>query len=108
MAAGLLESHRLLERDRRLHPSGTRLLVLMSDGEANVPLTKGADVGTEVMALADTTRRLAHRIVVLHTGESDSPLLSRFANEVGGLYRRCDTPASRDVVATLSNSKDIG
>lgn len=69
LAAGLARAAALLAADTRIRPRVRRTVVLMTDGEANVPLSRGNDVERELPVLGSRVSALADRFIVLHTGE---------------------------------------
>jgi len=56
-AAGLLKAWHLVRRERYKNPGLRPVLVIISDGEANVPLTAGRLPLRELFGLADKIRQ---------------------------------------------------
>jgi magnesium chelatase subunit D len=52
LAHGLALAHRVLQQDARRFPSSSRLLVLISDGHANVPLSQGGNPTSDALVVA--------------------------------------------------------
>lgn len=98
MAAGLVEANRVLAAERRRRPAAERILILMSDGEANVPLQPGGNISRELSRVLARIRALAHRIAIIHTGDSHAGLLRRLAKEGGGEYHHVEVLAGTSVV----------
>lgn len=74
-----------------------RVLVLLTDGEANVPLVKGADVEHELTREARALAGAIDRFVVIHTGEKSIELMRAVAGMARGEYYHVDRIAGRDV-----------
>jgi Mg-chelatase subunit ChlD len=97
MAAGLEKARELLEVNRRLYPAMERVLVLLTDGEANVPLVKGADVDSELALEARSLESAADRFVVIHTGEQCIDRMRAVVARARGEYYHVDRIAGSDV-----------
>ncbi|KIH77083.1 magnesium chelatase subunit D [Geoalkalibacter ferrihydriticus] len=68
LAAGLFAARRLIDQERRRDPGLQALLVVLSDGEANVPRVRGADLKREILAEAKTLRHGQTAVVLFDTG----------------------------------------
>ena len=88
LADGLAQALDVVRSERRRDPLVRPTIVLSSDGEANVPRTRGADVEEEIDALADEVRSEGISCVVLDSNPrfSASPRLRHLAARLGALY----------------------
>lgn len=89
LAAGLQQAHEVI-RQARIKDCGVEtLLVLLSDGEATVPLEPGADPVTEVLTIADHLYREKIPALVIDALERQRPanLMARLAAALGAEYR---------------------
>lgn len=68
LAAGLHEANRLITMERRRDPGLQVLLVILSDGEANVARERGADPRQEVLSEAKGLHHKQTSIVLFDTG----------------------------------------
>lgn len=89
-ADGLLRARQLLEVSQRQQPELPAMLVIVSDGEANVPLQPGADVLTELQRVAAPLARMQLRILIVDTSSAigGSRSLRQLSELVGGDYQR--------------------
>jgi magnesium chelatase subunit D len=87
---GLQQAQRLIEAAQRRQPLLVPALIIVSDGEANVPLTPGADVMDELWQVAAPLAgmKIASVIVDTSTAAGGSSVLQRLAEVLGGVYRR--------------------
>ena len=90
LAAGIELAIKTLKQERIKHPGSDPLLVILSDGEANVPLTPGEDVLAEVIAFGRLLRQEGISSLMINTGSSSqgSTLLRRLTKAAGGDYRQ--------------------
>jgi len=88
-ADGLWQAWQLIRVERQKQPNLQPLLVIVSDGEANVPLVAGADIYLE---LADIARRISQERVAALVIDSKSgvgnPRLPQLATQLGGRYQQ--------------------
>ena len=102
LAAGLVESHRLASQVLRRDGSGSVLIALLSDGEANVPLQRGRRTEEELFALLP---RLGHpRISYLFLDSSPgtgNQLLQRLAKIAGARYLQLNPQHGTEVLSAL-------
>jgi magnesium chelatase subunit D len=89
-ADGLLAAWKTIRSDRLKHPSRKTVLVVLSDGEANVPLVPGADKTEEIAAVAELIRKEKIHTVFVDTNppgkERDEP--KEFSRILDAEYRR--------------------
>jgi magnesium chelatase subunit D len=79
-SAGMHEARRLIELERRRDPGLQVLLIILSDGEANVARERGADPRQEVVSEAAALRHKQTSVVLFDTGsQSRDNLLPEIA-----------------------------
>ena len=121
LAHGLAQAVRLGENARRSKDVGEILIVLISDGNANVSLSRSlasaADHGPggegpepmglegmrqEVLGIAAAIRRLGMELLVIDTGtrHRDSSLGADLARHGGGRHQRLPRASQREIAAT--------
>ena len=105
-ADGLLMAWQLVKAERAKDPSIEPLLVVLSDGEANVPLGIGADAMKELHALARRVRQDNVHAVAIDT---ESPLarsdkMRLFAESLGAAYHHVDGLKARHVVDAVRSA----
>ncbi len=72
-AAGMECAHEIIKLQRIKDPEVRPILVILSDGEANVPLTPGTPVLPELLDIAQTIREDSIISVIIDAHESVSP-----------------------------------
>lgn len=60
LSAGLFEAYKLIKKYRSKHPTERVLLVVVTDGRANIPLQKGNDPLEEVQRIASKIREIPY------------------------------------------------
>jgi len=85
LASGLYKAWELVRCERLRDPSSHACIVLLSDGEANVPIVSGARVEPELAATARLIRKDGIGTLVIDTnpGDGSSRLLSRLRGWLG-------------------------
>lgn len=103
LADGLWSAWRLIRRERARFPGARPLLVVISDGEANVPLKPGRKVMEEVLDLAARMSGEGIPALVIDTGPP-SPLrreMAGLARAFGGDVRHLEHLRPRQVLDLL-------
>jgi len=102
-ADGLFRAWQLVRTARIKEPDVEPLLVILSDGEANVPREPGADVSAELHALARRIRDDHIRCVAIDTEAAilRSNKMSRLAESLGATYHHIDELHVRELVETV-------
>ncbi len=118
-AHGLLRAAELIERERGRNPELQPLMVVLSDGDANVPLQPGADCLSELRTIAGRIRAMDVPAVCLDTGaggiERPGPggfsaslyrrgEMRSIAAWLGAHYRRLTRVGTGEVVAAVRDS----
>jgi magnesium chelatase subunit D len=85
LAAGLQKAMQVIRQGRAKNPEVSPLLVLISDGEATVPLTSGALPEAEVLEMAASMSRDRIQALVIDTlaSHQQQRILSRLAKALG-------------------------
>ena len=87
LPAALLLAGRVFETARRVEPGALPLLILLTDGVGNVPLTEGRPVDDEVRMLASRLRRAGvHSVVIDSEGGGPDAPAARLAEVLGGHF----------------------
>ena len=89
-ADGLLRAWKTIRSEKLKHRSRQTVLVVLSDGEANVSLVPGADSGAEIKALAELIRGEKIRVIFVDTrppGTKDAEPKA-ISEMLGAEYRR--------------------
>lgn len=87
-ADGLWQAWQLVRCERQKQPNLQPLLVIVSDGEANVPLAPGAEIFAEIFTIAGQIERDRINSLVIDTlGGIGNPRLRQLARQLGGQYQ---------------------
>lgn len=110
LAAGLLEASRLIRNARRRQPGLQPLLVLVSDGEANVPLRPGRPILPELFELARQLRResIPSLVIDSHSEVGGSATLHTLAGCLGAGYRQLRPLQAGALLAALQEKPPSG
>ena len=111
LADGLSKAWQVVRMARRKQPRIRPLVVVVSDGEANVPLVAGNDVNSEILTLAGglARERVQTLIVDSSTAAGGNRTLRRLARELDGRYRHIrDLHAGRLMELIRDNEKRGG
>lgn len=89
-ADGLQQAHQLIDNSRRRQAGLIPTLVIVTDGEANVPLRPGSALLPELDAVATELSRLPLSTIIVDTSSAigGSRTLQRLAGILGGSYQR--------------------
>ncbi|WP_319559696.1 VWA domain-containing protein [Marispirochaeta sp.] len=107
LAAGLVKSRELalqvLDRDG----SGTALIAVLTDGEANVPLTRGKMTHEELYTMAPDLIHPRLQYLFLDTSPGEPGMLIRnIAAQTGGRYLHLNTGGSDGLINALEGSSE--
>jgi magnesium chelatase subunit D len=99
-ADGLLKAWNLIRAEKLKTSSRQAVLVIVSDGEANVPLTPGGDKLAEIRGLGRRIRAEGVKTIFVDTNprEINRPETALFAAALGADLRRISRPGSRDLI----------
>ncbi|MBP7494758.1 MAG: VWA domain-containing protein [Spirochaetales bacterium] len=100
LADGLYTAWQLVRSERLKYPGRAVVLIILSDGEGNVPLVPGGDRGKEVEILAELIRKeRIHVVFVDTTPEGKSSAAPRELSTIlGGEYKRLQRVHTSDLV----------
>ncbi len=97
---GVHKAWRLMKVHRAKDPEVKPILVILSDGEANVPISPGQDVMGEIRSMAAMMKRDGVRAVVIdtQTGTDRSENMTRIAEFLDADYHHIDELKASNVV----------
>jgi magnesium chelatase subunit D len=106
LADGLRLARETILQARLKDPGLDALLVLVSDGEATVPLRQGGDPVADCLEVAADLRRDGVASFLIDTGSAAPAdrLLPRLAKVLGGNCRRLQEVSSDDILRLLETS----
>jgi magnesium chelatase subunit D len=105
-ADGLLKARRTIGIDRLKHPGRDSVLVIVSDGEANVPLSPGGNRIAEIRGLGEAIRRMGTKIIFVDTNPPGT--MKAEAGEIAAAlradYRRLSRIRSGDLIDVITKN----
>ncbi|MFW6360983.1 MAG: vWA domain-containing protein [Spirochaetota bacterium] len=104
LAKGLQMLHEVGSRGS----AGSKIVVLLSDGEANVPLHKAAEPHDEVLRLLPRLRRQADELICIDTkpaAAGQSQEMRRFAQAAGGRYYGSEALSAGSVLTAVGRAE---
>jgi len=102
-ADGLVKASQIVKNERIKDPGIKPVLVLISDGEANVPLSKPGAAMEEMFVIAKKIRREGIACVVIDTNSSPNrsfPML-RLSQILGAFYQHTDHLKPSDLISSI-------
>lgn len=107
LAHGLVAAWDLIRAERVKDPDTHPLLVLISDGDANVPILEGTDVARELFAIARAIGADAIQTVAVDTelGSLRSDRMRRIAEALGATYHHIDHLRPRSLVQAVRGAE---
>jgi magnesium chelatase subunit D len=105
LASGLATGLSLLSREREKETSATPILVLITDGSANVPLEVAGDAGMEAEEVARDLRRSGVHLLVVDVGAEGSDLARRISIAAGGRYVKTSRPSKEEIYAAIKGEQ---
>lgn len=107
LADGLLASWKLIRTERIKNPKRRIVLVILSDGEGNVPLIPGADQQKELNALAELIRKESIHVVLVDTSPEGKTLEhpARLAATLGAEFKRLKRIESFELVHVVDEER---
>jgi magnesium chelatase subunit D len=94
-----------LKRELEKEPSATPILVLITDGSANVPLEVAGDAGLEAEEVACDLRRARVHLLVVDVGDEGSDLAKKISMAAGGRYVKTDRPSQEEIYAAIKGEQ---
>jgi magnesium chelatase subunit D len=103
LADGLRLAGTTIRQARRKDPALEAVLVLISDGEATVPLQRGGDPAADCLTVARELRQEKVSALLIDTGSTlpHDSLLPRLAGILGGKWQRLHELSTRDILRLL-------
>ncbi|MGB3944671.1 MAG: hypothetical protein WBK88_07765, partial [Methanothrix sp.] len=95
----------LLAREREKDPSATPILVLITDGTANVPLDLVTDPCLEAEEIAGELARSGVHLLVVDVGAAGSDLAIKIASAAGGRYVKTLKPSQEELYAAIKGEQ---
>jgi Mg-chelatase subunit ChlD len=105
LASGLATGRSLLKRELEKEPSATPILVLITDGSANVPLEVVGDAAAEAEEVAGDLRRSGIHLLVVDVGAEWSDLARKISYAAGGRYVKTDRPSQEEIYAAIKGEQ---
>jgi len=106
LAQGLIEARREARNVRAKAPGVEALLVLLSDGESNVPLQPGGSIARELDDITDLLQAERIRVLAVDSGASieGQHTLQRIAEGTGGTYMRLERMRAQGVYKAVMHA----
>lgn len=103
-AGGLYEAWQLIRHERLKNPQIRPVLVIVSDGEANVPMTAGMPPWRELMALAESIRKdnIAAALIDVVGEHGKTHEMRNLAARLNASYVRVADLKPRDILDALN------
>lgn len=106
LSAGLFEAYKLIKKYRLKHPTERVLLVVVTDGRANIPLQKGNDPLEEVQRIALKIREIPHVYSLVIDSEDKNDYLKfdlsrELANWLAASYYELDQLKSEGLIRMI-------
>jgi magnesium chelatase subunit D len=105
LASGLLTGSAILAREREKEPSAVPILVLITDGTANMPLEVAGDPGREAEEVACDLRRSGVHLLVVDVGTGGSKLAEKIAIAAGGRHVKTEGPSQEEIYAAIKGEQ---
>lgn len=106
MARGLLESWKVIKRTRQKDGATKPLLILLSDGAVNAPISRSAEPQEEVIALAGRMSADGVPALVIDTGASQpGGLMTKLAESFGTTCRGIEQLRRRTIIETMDRAE---
>lgn len=107
LSDGLLTSWKLIRSERIKNPKRRIILVILSDGEGNVPLVPGADQEKELAALARLIRKERIHVVWVDTSPEgkETKLPTQLAATLGAEWKKLKRVGSFDLVSIVERDR---
>jgi len=86
LAAGMRKGVEMLKSRMRSEAETIPILIVVTDGTANTPVSTAGDVRSELEETCEAINELGIRSVFLHVGSGDRDFMERMAQIAGGVY----------------------
>ncbi|HOO54968.1 MAG TPA: VWA domain-containing protein [Methanothrix sp.] len=105
LASGLATGLSLLKREQEKEPSATPIMVLITDGSANVPLEVAGDAAAEAEEVARDLKRSGIHLLVVDVGAEGSDLARSISFTAGGRYVKTSRPSKEEIYAAIKGEQ---
>ena len=108
-ADGLLKAWQIVRNERAKDPAMSPVMVIISDGEANVPLESGRTALEELLSLAQAIRLDRIHFVVIDTrgNELKSDNMKRLADSLNAQYHHIDILKTGNLVNAIKEAENF-
>lgn len=106
LSAGLLKGYQLLKIEIAKDPESTPLLILMTDGTANKPISFGANIKLELLRVCKLIKDSNIRVLVIDTSPDGSPLAMEIAEAMDGRYFHPGGLTKEKIYSIISAAKE--
>lgn len=117
LAAGMLTGTRVLKSEIGKEPSAVPIMILITDGTANVPLSLGGNIEREVSQICTLIKNEGLKMLVIDISQNGSQLAKDVSSECMGQYFHpsslsrealyCAIKKEQDIVANVVSSKSL-
>ncbi len=105
LASGLAMGLSLLKREQEKEPTSTPILVLITDGSANVPLEVAGDVSAEAEEVARDLKMSGIHLLVVDVSSEGSKLAEKISSAAGGRYVKTSLPSQEEIYAAIKGEQ---
>lgn len=105
LSSGLSTASSLLKREQEREPSAVPIMVLITDGTANVPIEVAADPGREAEEIAGELGRSGVHLLVVEVGDAGLKLPEKIAIAAGGRFVKILRPSQEEIYAAIKGEQ---
>ncbi|HID27611.1 MAG TPA: VWA domain-containing protein [Methanosarcinales archaeon] len=106
LASGLLMGFQVLQREIKKEPSAIPILVLVTDGTANVPLEIGGNIERELYQICRYLNKEGINVLVVDISASGSDLARKIADTCAGKYYHPDILSKEILYYAITDERD--
>lgn len=106
LAQGMLSGLRVLLAEGKREPMASPIMVLVTDGTANVPLLFGGNVRREISQVCQYLENEGINLMVIDIGEEEDSLARDIAEEAGGRYCHLPELAHETIYNAIKDERD--
>jgi Mg-chelatase subunit ChlD/Mg-chelatase subunit ChlI len=107
LSSGILGGLQMLKQKMLSEPESIPLMLVITDGSTNVPITPGADVYRELMEACATVKDAGINVLIIDVQRGGSPVAKKIANACGARYFIVRTTAGEEEKIDLVNHEVI-
>jgi Mg-chelatase subunit ChlD/Mg-chelatase subunit ChlI len=86
LSSGILTGLEMLEMKLLAEPESIPILLVITDGTTNVPMTPGADLNRELLEVCSNVKESGINSLIIDVARGGSPLAKQIANACGARY----------------------